>query len=111
MTSLSVITISIDPDLQLGPVRLAWHGLTIAIGILIGGLAAARFARERGLDLEPLYTIGGLLALGGIVGGRLFYVLEHGSPLFGTRRFGHTTRSGGVAPQIDRDQGSERTPP
>jgi phosphatidylglycerol:prolipoprotein diacylglycerol transferase len=93
MTSLSVITISIDPDLQLGPVTLAWHGLTIAIGILIGGLAAARFAGERGLDLEPLYTIGGLLALGGIVGGRLFYVLEHGSPLFGTRGF---TFDGGV---------------
>jgi phosphatidylglycerol---prolipoprotein diacylglyceryl transferase len=93
MTSLSVITISIDPDLQLGPVTLAWHGLTIAIGILVGGLAAARFARERGLDLEPLWTIGMLLALGGIVGGRLFHVLEHGGPLFGTRGF---TFHGGV---------------
>jgi phosphatidylglycerol:prolipoprotein diacylglycerol transferase len=93
MTSLSVITISIDPDLQLGPVTLAWHGLTIAIGILVGGLAAAWFARERGLELDPLYTIGGLLALGGIVGGRLFYVLEHGGPLFGTRGF---TFDGGV---------------
>jgi phosphatidylglycerol:prolipoprotein diacylglycerol transferase len=93
MTSLSVITISIDPNLHLGPLTLAWHGLTIAIGILVGGLAAARFARERGLDLEPLYTIGLLLALGGIVGGRLFYVLEHGGPLFGTRGF---TFDGGV---------------
>jgi phosphatidylglycerol:prolipoprotein diacylglycerol transferase len=93
LTSLSVITINIDPNLQLGPLTLAWHGLTIAIGILVGGLAAARFARERGLDLEPLYTIGMLLALGGIVGGRLFYVLEHGGPLFGTRGF---TFDGGV---------------
>jgi phosphatidylglycerol---prolipoprotein diacylglyceryl transferase len=93
MTSLSVITINIDPDLHLGPLTVAWHGLTIAIGILVGGLAAARFARERGLDLDPLYTIGGLLALGGIVGGRLFYVLEHGGPLFGTRGF---TFDGGV---------------
>jgi hypothetical protein len=65
VTNLSLITINIDPDLHLGPVTLAWHGLTIAIGILVGGLAAARFARERGLDLDPLYTIGGLLALGG----------------------------------------------
>jgi phosphatidylglycerol---prolipoprotein diacylglyceryl transferase len=73
VTSRSVITINIDPNLHLGPVTLAWHGLTIAIGILVGGLAAARFARERALDLDPLYTIGALLALGGIVGGRLFY--------------------------------------
>jgi phosphatidylglycerol---prolipoprotein diacylglyceryl transferase len=93
MTSLSVITISIDPDLHLGPVTLAWHGLTIAIGILVGGLAAARFARERRLDRERLYTIGMLLVIGGIVGGRLFYVLEHGGPLFGTRGF---TFDGGV---------------
>jgi phosphatidylglycerol---prolipoprotein diacylglyceryl transferase len=93
VTNLSVITINIDPELHLGPVTLAWHGLTIAIGILVGGLAAARFARERGLGLDPLYTIGGLLALGGIVGGRLFYVLEHGGPLFRTRGF---TFDGGV---------------
>jgi prolipoprotein diacylglyceryltransferase len=93
MTSLSVITISLDPNLHLGPVTLAWHGLTIAIGILVGGLAAGRFARERGLEREPLYTIGMLLAIGGIVGGRLFYVLEHGGPLLGTRGF---TFDGGV---------------
>jgi phosphatidylglycerol---prolipoprotein diacylglyceryl transferase len=93
MTSQAVITINIEPNLHLGPITLAWHGLTIAIGILVGGLAASRFARERGLDIEPLYTIGLLLALGGIVGGRLFYVLEHGGPLFGTRGF---TFDGGV---------------
>jgi hypothetical protein len=30
------------------------------------------------MDTDPLYAIGALLAFGGIVGGRLFYVLEHG---------------------------------
>jgi phosphatidylglycerol:prolipoprotein diacylglycerol transferase len=82
-----VITIGIDPEIDLGPVTIAWHGLTIAIGIAIGGLVAARYLRERKLDSEPLYAIGALVALGGIVGGRLFYVLEHGGPLFGTRGF------------------------
>jgi len=84
---LAVITIGIDPEIDLGPVTIAWHGLTIAIGILIGGIVAARCLRERGLDTEPLYAIGALAALGGIVGGRLFYVLEHGGPLLGTRGF------------------------
>jgi phosphatidylglycerol---prolipoprotein diacylglyceryl transferase len=87
MTWLAVITIGIDPDLHLGPLTIAWHGLTIAIGIVIGGLAAGRWARERGIDTDPLFTLGMLLALGGIVGGRLFYVLEHGGPLLGTRGF------------------------
>jgi phosphatidylglycerol:prolipoprotein diacylglycerol transferase len=68
-------------------VTLAWHGLTIAIGILIGGVAAARFLREIELEVDPLYVIGALLALGAIVGGRVYYVIEHGGPLFGTRGF------------------------
>jgi phosphatidylglycerol:prolipoprotein diacylglycerol transferase len=83
----AVITIGIDPEIHLGPLTIAWHGLTIAIGIVIGGLLAARYLRERGLDTEPLYTIGALVALGGIIGGRLFYVLERGGPVFGTRGF------------------------
>jgi phosphatidylglycerol:prolipoprotein diacylglycerol transferase len=83
----AVITIGIDPEIHLGPLTIAWHGLTIAIGILIGGLAARRYLRELDLDPDPLYAIGGLVALGGIVGGRVFYVLEHGGPLLGTRGF------------------------
>jgi phosphatidylglycerol:prolipoprotein diacylglycerol transferase len=81
----AVVTVGIDPEIHLGPLTIAWHGLTIAI--LIGGLVARRYLRELDLDPDPLYTIGGLVALGGIVGGRLFYVLEHGGPLFGTRGF------------------------
>jgi phosphatidylglycerol:prolipoprotein diacylglycerol transferase len=84
---VAVITIGIDPEIHLGPLTIAWHGLTIAIGIVIGGLLAARYLRERGLDTEPLFAIGALVALGGIIGGRLFYVLEHGGPVFGTRGF------------------------
>lgn len=73
----AVITIRINPEIDLGPVTLAWHGLTIAVGILIGGLAAGRWARERGLPTDPLYTVGALLAVGGIVGGRIFFILEN----------------------------------
>lgn len=96
----AVITIRLDPNLHLGPITLAWHGLTIAVGILIGGLAARRFARELGLDDDPLFAITGLLALGGILGGRIFYLLEHDvgglvrpGELFSSRGF---TFDGGV---------------
>jgi prolipoprotein diacylglyceryltransferase len=74
----SVITIGIDPTIELGPVTIAWHGLTIAIGILIGGLAVALDARRRGLDPERVYAIGLILVVGALVGGRAFYLLEHG---------------------------------
>jgi prolipoprotein diacylglyceryltransferase len=52
-----VITIGIDPEIHLGPVTIAWHGLTIAIGILIGGVVARRYLRERDLDADPLFAM------------------------------------------------------
>jgi phosphatidylglycerol:prolipoprotein diacylglycerol transferase len=72
-----VITIRLDPYIHLGPLRLAWHGLTIAVGILAGALVAGRYARERGLAPDPLWIIAALLALGGLVGGKVLYLLEH----------------------------------
>jgi phosphatidylglycerol---prolipoprotein diacylglyceryl transferase len=91
---MAVITIGIDPEIHLGPITIAWHGLTIVIGIFVGGLVAARYLRELDLEIDQLYAIGALLALGGIVGGRLFYLAEHGGLLFGTTGF---TFDGGVA--------------
>ncbi|MDQ3631143.1 MAG: prolipoprotein diacylglyceryl transferase [Actinomycetota bacterium] len=87
MRHVAVITIGIPPEIHLGPLTLAWHGITIAVGILLGGLAASRWLRARGMDVDPLYNIAMLLTLGGIVGGRLFYVLERGGPLLGTKGF------------------------
>ena len=83
----AVITIGISPDIRIGPLTIAWHGVTIAAGILIGALLAARWAQRRGLPSDPLYTMVLLAGAGGLVGGRLFYVMEHGGPLFGTRGF------------------------
>jgi phosphatidylglycerol:prolipoprotein diacylglycerol transferase len=88
----AVIRIGIDPTLELGPITVAWHGLTIAIGIVVGGLVAARELRRRGLDGEPLYTIGLILVVGALVGGRIYYLMEHGQLLepdawLGTRGF------------------------
>ena len=80
MTSytLSVITVGIDPTIHLGPVTIAWHGLTMAIGIALGGFLAARLARSRGLEPDPVWEIVAVVAVAGLVGGKLLYLLEHG---------------------------------
>jgi phosphatidylglycerol---prolipoprotein diacylglyceryl transferase len=89
---LAVITVGIDPMIDIGPLTIAWHGLTIAIGILVGGIAAGREARARGLDTAPLQTIGMILVVGALVGSRAYYLAEHGelfepAEWLGTRGF------------------------
>ncbi|HET9738966.1 MAG TPA: prolipoprotein diacylglyceryl transferase family protein [Solirubrobacteraceae bacterium] len=77
----AVLKIGIDPTIDLGPVTLAWHGLTIALGVLLGGLVAGREARRRGLDPAPLQWIGIILIVGALVGGRVYFLAEHGDLL------------------------------
>jgi phosphatidylglycerol:prolipoprotein diacylglycerol transferase len=74
----SVITIGIDPTIEVGPVTIAWHGLTIAVGIMVGGLAAAYDAQRRGLEPHRIYAAAMIVVAGALVGGRAFYLLEHG---------------------------------
>ena len=57
-----------------GHAGLARHGITIALGIVIGAIAAARGLRHRDLPTDPMYTFGLLAGLGGIVGARIFYL-------------------------------------
>lgn len=73
---LAAITIGIDPEIDLGPVTVAWHGIMIAAGIAAGGWLAGRFAAERGLSRDRLINLVVLIALAGIVGSRLFYLAE-----------------------------------
>lgn len=89
----AVITIGIDPEIHLGPLMLSWHGVTIALGILLGAVVARMWLRERGLSPDPLYSLAAVVAVGAVVGSRLFYVIEHGGPLFGTHGY---TFFGGV---------------
>lgn len=93
MRSPAVITIGIDPFIHLGGLTIAWHGLTIAIGVLLGALLAARWARDSGLSSDPLWSIAALVAVGSLVGGRAFFLLEHGGPLIASNGF---TFDGGV---------------
>lgn len=91
---LAVITIDIDPEIQLGPLTLAWHGLMIAVGIAVGSVFAVRHGRELGLDPERLLNAALVLVLVGIAGSRLLFLVENdpGALLepgewFGTRGF------------------------
>jgi phosphatidylglycerol:prolipoprotein diacylglycerol transferase len=74
---ISVITISIDPDIELGPITVAWHGLMIAVGILVGLWLALRFARERKLSRDLVTRAALWMAVAGLVGSRFYYLVEN----------------------------------
>lgn len=75
-SELASIVLDIDPTFEIGPLTLTWHGLTIALGILIGGFAARGFARSRSLDPEELSTLTVVAVLAGLLGARLFFLAE-----------------------------------
>lgn len=81
MMGFAVITIGMDPTIEVGPITLAWHGLTIAIGILVGAAVARRETSRRGLATQPLEAMILILVAGAIVGARMFYLAEHGQLL------------------------------
>jgi len=74
----AVINININPDLaRLGPFLLTWHGLFTALGVAVGVWLGVRFGRQRGIPEDEAYNVAVILVLGGIIGARALFVLEH----------------------------------
>jgi len=75
-----VITIDIgfDPIIaQVGPFQLGWHGLFTAFAVLGGVWLALRLARLRGIPADLVSNVATWAVVGGIIGARLFHVLDH----------------------------------
>ncbi len=75
--SASVITIDIAPTFDVGPLTLSWHGLTIALGLVLGGFMAMRVAREGDLDPDRVFDLVLVIALSGMLGARAVFLLEN----------------------------------
>lgn len=73
--ALAAITLDINPEIHIGPITLAWHGIMSALGIGVGAWVALRYARRRGLDRDTVVDLVLVIALAGIVGARLFYLM------------------------------------
>jgi phosphatidylglycerol:prolipoprotein diacylglycerol transferase len=74
----SVIKIGIDPEIfGIAGLEITWHGLFTALGVVVGVLMAAFLARRAGIDEDTIYNMALALVVGGIIGARALYVLEH----------------------------------
>jgi phosphatidylglycerol:prolipoprotein diacylglycerol transferase len=73
-----VIKIGIDPEIfEIAGLEITWHGLFTALGVVVGVVMAAFLARRAGIDEDTIYNTALCLVVGGIIGARALYVLEH----------------------------------
>lgn len=62
---------------RVGPVTIYSYGLMLALAFIFAGIVAYLELKRRGLDQEIVYDLVILAAVGGIIGGRIFYVIGH----------------------------------
>ena len=72
-----MIVINIDPvAFSLGPLSVHWYGLMYVVGIVVGLLVAWPYARSKGITSDQLEMIALWAIPAGLVGARLYYVLQ-----------------------------------
>jgi prolipoprotein diacylglyceryl transferase len=72
---VSGLNLPFDPNLHLGPFQLAWHGIFTAVGIFFGVALPVRLLRGR-VSEDALYAVATPAVIGGIIGARLFHVID-----------------------------------
>ena len=74
---IAAIVINLSPILvQLGPLAIRWYGLMYVVGILIGIQAGLPYVRARGITDDQVWNVIGPCIVAGLIGGRLFYVVQ-----------------------------------
>ena len=78
-----MFTISIDPILfHIGHFALRWYSLILMAAIAVGVWLVAREAERKGFKKEDIYDAAVWIIVGGVIGARLFHVLDHWSHEF-----------------------------
>lgn len=78
-----MITIPIDPILvSFGHFAIRWYSLIILAAIVVGLSVVLREADRKGFSRDAIYDMIPWLMLGGILGARLFHVIDHWNDTF-----------------------------
>ncbi len=74
---MSGIVINIEPVLiRLGSLELRWYSIAIMAAVFTGIIIAARESKRKGLPIDEIYSLAIWVVIAGIIGARLFHVLD-----------------------------------
>ena len=75
-----MFTVSIDPIIfNIGHFALRWYSLILTFAIVVGIWLVAREAGRKGFKKDDIYDAAVWIIIGGLIGARLFHVLDHWS--------------------------------
>jgi phosphatidylglycerol:prolipoprotein diacylglycerol transferase len=78
-----MLTITLDPIIfSIGHLQIRWYSLIVLIAITLGVWLVAREAARKGFNKEDFYDSVIWIIIGGLIGARLFHVLDHWSDTF-----------------------------
>ena len=78
-----MITVNIDPIIfNLTHFALRWYSLIVLTAGVVGVWLTAREAERRGFKKDDIYDVSIWIIIGGLIGARLFHVLDHWSDRF-----------------------------
>ena len=78
-----MITIGIDPIIfSIGHLHIRWYSLIVITAIVIGVWLAVREAERKGFKKEDIVDASMWVILGGLIGARLFHVIDHWPDVF-----------------------------
>lgn len=60
---------------ELGPIRIHWYGIMVAVGVLAGLWTSLARARRTGLPTQPLVDMAPWVVIGGLIGARALFVV------------------------------------
>jgi phosphatidylglycerol---prolipoprotein diacylglyceryl transferase len=70
-----VIQLPFDPNVHIGPITLAWHGILTAVGIFFGVALPIRLLRGHVRE-DDAYAVAWWGVIGGIIGARVVHVID-----------------------------------
>lgn len=71
------IVIDINPVIfHIGGLTIGWYGLIVAVALLVAVLVATRKGQRRGISKETIYSLALWSFAGGLLGARLFHVID-----------------------------------